>query len=102
MKIVIFNVSDSIAKSLAKFGILNDVSSDLVNLDQFLAKATNLASVEVRVAFASKYKSVRVSPRFQEKTVAIAAADSVRNFTLVASQDDAADVEKDLGKAGGN
>eukprot|EP01035_Chromulina_nebulosa_P020825 gene20825-26993_t len=76
VKMVFFNVDDIIARSLSKFGIVNDVSSENVNLDQFLAKATNIGSL-----------------LGQDKRVGFAAADSV------GSQDDA-DVEKELGKAG--
>lgn len=48
---VFFNNSDIIARSLTKFGMVNDVSNEAVNLDQFLAKATNIGSLgEVRVA----------------------------------------------------
>ena len=53
VKMVFFNVDDIIARSLSKFGIVNDVSSENVNLDQFLTNATNIGSLlgQVRVAY---------------------------------------------------
>ena len=46
---VFFNLSNSIANSFNKYGIRNDTSSDLLNLDYFLCRGTNIGSIpEVR------------------------------------------------------
>ena len=45
VKVVFFNVSDAVAKALTKYGIRNDRSSQIVNLDQFLFKAGNILLV---------------------------------------------------------
>lgn len=45
VKVVLFNVSESLAKTLTKYGIRNDRSSHIVNLDQFLFKAGNILLV---------------------------------------------------------
>ena len=45
MKVVLFNVSDGIAKSFLKYGIRNDTSTESLNLDHFLSKAANMVCV---------------------------------------------------------